>query len=137
MFWTIGITDSYINSLNLEDNTSSRNFYDLLDVLRNNHNIALADDVTFKNIQILREKIIKDKLSPSYQAGIYNLFTELMKQTFVEKNEDSKNKFIKLELENNDDLEFAEDISNKNLTDAILVDKKIFIFKIIKINILK
>ena len=57
MFWTIGITDSYINSLNLEDNTSSRNFYDLLDVLRNNHNIALADDVTFKNIQILREKL--------------------------------------------------------------------------------
>ena len=25
---TTGITDSYINSLNLEDNTSSRNFYD-------------------------------------------------------------------------------------------------------------
>ena len=52
-----------------------------------------------------------------------------MKQTFVEKNEDSKNKFIKLELENNDDLEFAEDISNKNLTDAILVDKKDIYFQ--------
>ena len=57
MFWTIGITDSYINSLNLEDNTSSRNFYDLLDVLRNNQNIAIADNLNFKNIQILRERL--------------------------------------------------------------------------------
>lgn len=137
MFWTIGITESYINSLNLEDNTSSRNFYDLLDTLKNNQNLAIADNLDFRKIQKLNQKISNCKLSPSYQSEIINLFTELMKQSFIEKNEYSKNKFLGLKLESDDDLEFAENMSNKNLIDAILVDKKIFIFKIIKINILK
>jgi hypothetical protein len=129
MFWAIGITESYINSLILEDITSSRNFYDLLDTLKNNQNIAIADDINFKNIKILNEKIKNEKLSPSYQTEITNLFTELMKQSLIEKNEESKKKFIRLELENNDDLEFCEDISNKNLLDAILVDKKDIYFQ--------
>lgn len=129
MFWTIGITQSYINSLNLEDNISSRNFYDLLDTLKNNQNVAIADNLNFKNIQKLKEKISNGKLSPSYQTEIINLFTELMKQSFIEKNEYSKNKFLGLKIENDDDLEFAEDMSNKNLIDAILVDKKDIYFQ--------
>ena len=129
MFWTIGITESYINSLDLKDNTSSRNFYDLLDTLKNNQNIAIADNLDFKNIKKLNEKINNGKLCPSYQTEIVNLFTELMKQSFIEKNEESKNKFLGLKLENNDDLGFAEDMSYKKLIDAILVDKKDIYFK--------
>ncbi len=121
MFWSICLTDSYIDSINLHEIDKTRNLFELLDNVKNNQNLIIGDDTNFKNLYKLKDKIYKEKISPAYQAELVSIFAELWKQTFIENNSGSKSKFLNYDISNTDDYEFVENLSFKKITDGVIV----------------
>lgn len=124
MFWTLGLTDSYLQSINLAEVNSVRNLHDILENVLSSPNLILADDKNLKCIEKLRNIFKNQSLLPEYEIETSILFQELLSKIKIEKNFESKKKCIQLKIENNDDYDFIDKLNEKNLVDAVIVNEE-------------
>lgn len=123
MFWTIGLTDSFVDSTKLDDENSIRNLTDILNDVIYSPNLVFVDDKNFKGIMKLKKKFIEDKICPEYIKTVM-LFEELQKSIQIEKNQNSKKKCLSINFENEDDYEFIERLSEIEFIDSVIVNEQ-------------
>lgn len=123
MFWTIGLTESFINSLKLDDHDSIRNLHEILQKVVKSPNLIFADDNELKCLEKLRSLFLKSKIVPEYQIDANSLLTEIFSSIKIEKGSYKKKKCVLVDKENNDDFEFVEFLCNNNITDGVIIDE--------------
>ena len=92
MLWTLGLTKSYIESINLNDEHSVRNLYDVLEYVSDSPNLILADDKDKDCLIKLNSLLENSDILPEYQSKLGTKWSSLINSIQIEKDRNSKKK---------------------------------------------
>ena len=109
MLWSICLTSSYCEGLNLLNTNSSKFLFELLKYVLKGNNIILSDDQNSSSIEAIAKKI-DDNVCPEYAIELTELIIEIKKWINIEQDPSSQKKLFLIPLQNNEEDEFLEEI---------------------------